>query len=613
MNRTFALNAAGFVFLWAVVSGVASGQGQNPPAQVQTQAQSPRPVPAFRSRVTLVPLDVRVIDRDGKPVTDLTKSDFTIFEGSEPQTIAHFDAHGLVAEAPPPKTRPALRQAPGAELAPARGRTFLIVLGRGRIQQPFDGVGALTQFVHERLLPQDHVAVMAYNRATDFTTDHQGVIAVLERFGERHERIEALLQQYDTGPTPLFKKCKACLPEFILPRINEIFLWPGAIVSREMPEALGEGEDIFGGRDRRFYDTLIEAELTIGREPNPLADEAAARRAELVGGGLSASDYAAGRSVATQDSDKLLNGITLMRYLDGEKNLVFLADKGLSLTSADEDEIILRAAADARIVLHTIVTGGIPGPAIVGKVSNPALRLPGQTEMPGPGGAVDLFPGMSMKNLAAGTGGLASITRYPREALARIDEITRFEYLLGYYPANSASDGNYRKVEVKVNRPGVTVLVRSGYYANDVIIPRDRAEFMTYQRIAGVGSSRDSVRDLALTLKASQAKGADKNTQGDVIVNLGIDPSRIGFERVEGRYVATLEVRVYCSDPKEKIVGQVANTVSLNLTEDSYRRYRRAGIPYTARIAVKAAPRWVKAVIYDAASDLAGSTVTRLK
>ena len=45
-------------------------------------------------------------------------------------------------------------------------------------------------------------------------------------------------------------------------------------------------------------------------------------------------------------------------------------------------------------------------------------------------------PGMVLKNLAENTGGVASLTRYPAEAIASIDDFTRFEYLLGYYPTN---------------------------------------------------------------------------------------------------------------------------------------------------------------------------------
>lgn len=52
---------------------------------------------------------------------------------------------------------------------------------------------------------------------------------------------------------------------------------------------------------------------------------------------------------------------------------------------------------------------------------------------------------------------------------ARIAVELRNEYVLGYYPKNSAHDGKYRKVEVKVSQPaGVSALKahwRQGYYA----------------------------------------------------------------------------------------------------------------------------------------------------
>jgi hypothetical protein len=56
-------------------------------------------------------------------------------------------------------------------------------MGRGTLEQPFNAVTAAIDFVRSKLLPQDYVAVMAYNRATDFTTDHQEVIGVLDSRG----------------------------------------------------------------------------------------------------------------------------------------------------------------------------------------------------------------------------------------------------------------------------------------------------------------------------------------------------------------------------------------------------------------------------------------------
>jgi VWFA-related protein len=38
-------------------------------------------------------------------------------------------------------------------------------------------------------------------------------------------------------------------------------------------------------------------------------------------------------------------------------------------------------------------------------------------------------------------------------------------YVLGYQPANTTFDGKYRKIEIRVKRPGVKVRARQGYLA----------------------------------------------------------------------------------------------------------------------------------------------------
>jgi predicted component of type VI protein secretion system len=82
---------------------------------------------------------------------------------------------------------------PTAELTPQSRRTFLILMGRGMYQTPWKDVDALIRFVQKELLPQDLVAVFAYNRASDFTADHERIAAVLERYKKIHEKIESRL------------------------------------------------------------------------------------------------------------------------------------------------------------------------------------------------------------------------------------------------------------------------------------------------------------------------------------------------------------------------------------------------------------------------------------
>src|SRR5262245_59436656 len=157
------------------------------------RAQAP-PTPqdqtVFRAGTTLVPVDVRAVGKDRRPVTDLREQDFTIFEDGVPQRIGHFSTQAFAAEPrPSAPTRPA-RAADALELTSFNSRTFLIVLGRGRLQDPSAGVDAMVHLMHDVALPQDHIAVLAWNRATDFTTDRDNVLRVLDRFRRVHVGLE---------------------------------------------------------------------------------------------------------------------------------------------------------------------------------------------------------------------------------------------------------------------------------------------------------------------------------------------------------------------------------------------------------------------------------------
>ncbi len=72
----------------------------------------------------------------------------------------------------------------------------------------------------------------------------------------------------------------------------------------------------------------------------------------------------------------------------------------------------------------------------------------------------------NLAELAEGTGGaLLPDSLDLREPLRRAMEDVRTHYELSYSPSNPGSDGSFRKIEVKVSRPGATVFARNGYYA----------------------------------------------------------------------------------------------------------------------------------------------------
>jgi hypothetical protein len=88
-----------------------------------------QPPTTIRTRTTLVPVDVRVVDTAGNPVTGLNKEDFTVEEDGVRQEVRLFETHVLTPETPTGAALP-LRRALTGEAGPAipNQRVFLFVL-----------------------------------------------------------------------------------------------------------------------------------------------------------------------------------------------------------------------------------------------------------------------------------------------------------------------------------------------------------------------------------------------------------------------------------------------------------------------------------------------------
>ena len=148
-----------------------------PPAQATGALDQSQ---VFRSTSTVVAVDVRVVDRSGRPIAGLTKDDFTVVDNGAPQDIVHFWQQTLTDGPPQAEI---LRPGPKAEtLAPSTYRVFLIELDRpnpSSVQPSF--FDAVRSFLQQRLLRQDYAAIAAYGRVTDFTTDHAALAEVVSR------------------------------------------------------------------------------------------------------------------------------------------------------------------------------------------------------------------------------------------------------------------------------------------------------------------------------------------------------------------------------------------------------------------------------------------------
>jgi len=547
--------------------------------------QQPQVPGAFKSRITLVPIDVRVVDRRGRPVTDLTRADFQVFEDGRLQDISDFEHVALTPEtaARALGDAPALRRAVGPDLAAPTGRVFLFVLGRGRLQHPTKILDALVDFVDTRLMPQDHAAVIAYNRATDFTRDHQKLKSVIRAFRQKHERIESRMTQRQSGLAAIVGGKE--VPPHLQSEVDSIFAADGAPGFREMPP--GKPTDAARiEQDIRDAGNLLSP-AGISQPVSGLAPE---ERGEFE----ALDAYMEGTVKTLQDLGGLFAGIEYLRYLDGEKHLVYVTEFGLQMPSGDYDVSLGNVAADARVVVDVIHTGGIT--SSFDRRGLPRVNWNHAFSLEG------------LKTLAERTGGRAALFQWGNEALEAIDASSRSQYLLGYYPADGRQDGRFRRITVKVNRPDVRVFYRRGYYARQQLVPLDRRQFLAYHRIVSAGNYAGVIRDLPVSVDAAYTRGAE-----EVQIRLSVKPGKLRVVERDGKHAIELDVAVFSGDVRERVISELWQRIDLSLTGEELQAALARDIKYTLAFKPERVPAHVKVVVYDHAADLIGSATARVR
>jgi VWFA-related protein len=507
---------------------------------------------------------------------------------------------------------------PTFELTEQSARTFLIVLGRGRLLEPSKGVDGLIRFVRQDLLPQDRVAVFAYNRATDFTTDHEQIAQVLERFRKYHEGIEAKLALRFSGLAAIYGSKE--IPKSLQPDIERIFHAPGdqaSLGSRQVPP----GRVTDGGRVTDDAREVTDAFQRIEAGSMSGAVNIFDRLPADTMTDLPFEEYVSTNASTMQDLQNIYTGIEYMRYMEGEKHLLFMTEEGLFLPRLENDKSLAAMANDARVAIDTFQVGGlITQRTVPGSLSMPAGGQGGGRGGVGAGVPVrtGLAPGMSrtfalssLRNISELTGGQASVLADAYTNLAKLNEATRVQYLLGYYPKDTNWDGRYRRITVRVNRPGVRVSYRHGFYAKETLQPFDREEFLSYSRITAAGQYVGEVKDLKFKVKTSEASGA--GGAQEIQVDLAIDISRVKFDIVDGRYQGKLHVTTFYGDNRGRYLGGIWQEMELNLREETYRGAQKSGLLYSVRIPRQVPGQTLKIIVYDYNADIVGSATATAK
>ena len=535
-------------------------------------AQTEPPPPTFRVEVNYVEVDAVVTDAQGNPVTDLTANDFEVREDGRPQTITAFSTINIPIER---AERPLFANAPiesdVRSNTTAEGRIYMIVLDD--LHTTFTTTprvrNALHRFIDEDFGTNDLAAVVftsGMQEGTEFTNSRRLLLAAVDRFSGRNLRPEAL----------------------------------------EIAEALGnrppaEFRSTAGGSG------AVNPSNLSGIPGDPLEAERA---------------YNA-RTTLTQ----IRKLAEFMEGIRGRRKTLLLISEGINYdifdvfanTNAGLITDMARDAAAAATRANVSIFAIDPrGLAVFDELIQVAGSVPGDISPSEFNLATRLQDSLrisqqSLQVLANETGGFAFVNR--NDIASAFDRVVRENsayYVLGYNPSNDRRDGRFRKLEVRVKRPGLQVRARRGYVAPRGRAPQPTAVVATDGGRLGPAasaalSSPIPTGSIPLKLFAAPFKGTAPNASVALALEMGVNDFK--FAERNNTFSDRIEVVFTAVDTKGTIRPGDRHVLSLDLRPETLAVTRERGLRVVSEILLPPGRYQLRAA---AAEEGAGGTASVL-
>jgi VWFA-related protein len=417
-------------------------------------AQQPNPQTTFRSRVDSVLVDVSVTDKQGRPVTDLTKADFDVRESNKPQTIETFKYIALDDTPVDPRTVPEILSMEDQQRETARDDARIIVIFlddyHTHLSSSMRVRGLLANFVRG-LNPHDLVAIatplMPVTLIT-FSHDLDGIASELMTFVGR---------KYNYAPKyPVEEQLSFLDPQTIEQTRNTVVVSALQAVCAYM----GTLRD---GRKTLLY----VSEGMTGDVQNGTIMSSTSRGAPS----------AVSNNLVSQDLNQDL--IEIFAAASRSNTAIYAMDpRGLAATAYEM---------------------GDPGSSQVSPTAD-YLLLTNQLDV--------------LRTIADQTGGRAIVgNNDPKNQLQQMLRDTSGYYLLSYTSTEKPRDGKFHAIVVRVNRKDLEIRARKGYYAYSADEVAKALAPPKPRPPAAVTEALDSVeepgRDHPFRIWAGAAKGPD--------------------------------------------------------------------------------------------------------
>jgi VWFA-related protein len=219
------------------------------------------------------------------------------------------------------------------------------------------------------------------------------------------------------------------------------------------------------------------------------------------------------------------------------------------------------------------------------------------------------------EEVAEGTGGMALYGSNDMASLVRqaVDHGSHF-YTLSYIPPNPKEDGHYHHIRIVVNKPGLHLVYREGYNAEDPPRPGVKAGG-AQMKAAMEGSSPPATQLLFDAQVAAEADtgGSSRGSRksADVarftIVYL-VPQSQIAFsDNADGSKVGSLEFDAVAYDNNHKRVALVTETMKLPLSSDEYHEFVKTPFRFSQEIDLPPGEILLRAGVLDGVSNKVGT------
>ncbi len=221
----------------------------------------------------------------------------------------------------------------------------------------------------------------------------------------------------------------------------------------------------------------------------------------------------------------------------------------------------------------------------------------------------DRFPARTaMLSMSERTGGKTFYARNDIDMGIRssLDDGSTY-YTLEYYPQNRIWDAKFRRIEVKVARPNLKLRYRQGYYALGPVRGNTESVTDAFSR----AMDRDAPNSTAILFQAGVVMPSAQ-TQGKTVVNVGIDPHTLAFQKEADELEHARVSCVVWAYPGKGEPVRAEGNLNAAVKAEVYQQIMRSYFPCQRGLALKPGRYTLRIGVLDEATNLIGTATTQI-